>query len=124
MHLIAPYNAAVTQQIVGLQKQVDTLLLNVEQSVGTPRANYSRYVKSYNQIQVNLTSIITQAKAIPHNALTVKQLQLLQNTINDLQKLHKMGFKTSKQVQLIEQSINQSFSAILKLEYAKWHQST
>ena len=122
MRLIAPYNAAITQQIVSLQKQVDSVLLRVEQGVGTPRANYSRYVKSYNQIQVNLTSIITQASAIPRNELSVKQLQLLKNSINDLQKLHKMGFKTAKQVQIIEQSIDQSFAAILKLEYAKWRQ--
>lgn len=122
VRLIAPYDAAITQQIVALQKQVDTLLLNVEQNIGTTKANYSRFITSYNKIQVDLVSLITQAQAIPKNELTVKQLQLLQGTINDLQKLHKMGFRTRKQVQIIQQTVNQSFAAILKLEYAKWHQ--
>lgn len=79
---------------------------------------------------MDLSAIEVRAKAIPQNDTTVKQLVLLNDSLNLLEKLHKLKDKKSQssgelrcfspdELLPTRNALNSSFTAILKLEFAK-----
>lgn len=119
VNLVSQYDPTTDKMVTQLQRQVDSLLLNIKEHVGTHKGKYRYYQKQYDKILVDTQELLTRTEAIPHNQLTVRQVKLLQNSLQNLQKLHKIGFKSIKQVSLVQQAIDSIFLSILKLELAK-----
>jgi len=119
VHLISDYNAKLVSQLQAIQKQINVILLSVQEDMGGPKARYSDYQNDYNQIQAELITLIDRNKAIPKSETTTKQLLILQKSITDLQKLHRLGFKTRQEVSIAQASINQDFFSIYQLQSLK-----
>lgn len=116
---IAHYDPTTDQMLTNLQRQVNGLLIQVNTTIGTRKARYRYYIKRYQNIDVLLAMLKTRVRAIPKNTITIQQIQLLANSISQLQALHKKGFKKLKQVLLLQTLFNTQIGAILKLELAK-----
>jgi len=97
---------------------MEQFLVFMERNEGRDEAQYSRNTKFYDDVRVDISAIRVRAHAIPDNEIAVKQLGLLADNIDILEKLHKIGMNRND-IQPIKNALNMSCSAILKLELAK-----
>ena len=89
------------------------------QQAGLPECAYDNHKKFYQDSKVTISAIEVRAKAIPKNTITIEQIGLLKDSLDKLEKLHKLGCFSAGQVENLRNSFNTSFTAILKLELAK-----
>lgn len=115
--LIAEYDEKLDNSVTELQKKVAILLTQLERTAETDEGIYSKYQQSYDGIQVDLSSIRVRAVAIDKNKITQDQIQLLSESIANLEDLHKTGL-TREQIPALRNSFEQGFTAILKLIHA------
>lgn len=70
-------------------------------------------------MKIDVSAIHVRAAAISQNELTVEQLRLLEDSLNKLEQLHKIGCPSTEQMNALKTAFNSSFTAILKLQLAK-----
>ena len=118
IRLIADYDEQTDIAVTQFQRKTEQFLIMLERNVGTDEASYSRNTKFYDEAKVDLSAVRVRAVAIPDNDRTVQQLDLLSDTLGDLEKLHKLGI-SANDIPPIRTALNVSCTAILKLELAK-----
>jgi hypothetical protein len=127
---ISSYDEVTDKAISSLQRKVESFLIKLETKDGLPECTYKENSKFYSEAKVDLSAIKVRAQAIPKNEITIEQIQLLDNSLNDLETLHKYKDKKSQkenklyciskdEVAPLRIGFNSSFTAILKLELAK-----
>ena len=119
IRLIADYDEHVDKATTEIQRKVESFLIKLERSVGTPAADYSQHVALYDDVRVDLSALKVRASAIPKNSITVEQIDLVSDSWSKLEQLHKIGFKTREEIAPLRRNFNQAFTQILKLELAK-----
>jgi hypothetical protein len=117
--LISSYDEKTDDAVTRLQKDFETFFVTVESQAGLPECEYTNHTKFYQDSKVAVSAIEVRAKAIPKNDITVEQVGLLKDSLNNLEQLHKLGCFSSGQVENLRTSFNASITAILKLELAK-----
>lgn len=117
--LISSYDEKTDNAVTQLQKEVETFFVIIEGQVGLPECAYDNHKKFYQDSKVAISAIEVRARAIPNNTLTIEQIGLLKDSLDKLEKLHKLGCFSDDQVENLRNSFNTSFTAILKLELAK-----
>ncbi len=60
----------------------------------------------------------TRTKAIDKSAIVQKQINSLDIQIQTIEQLHKAGFKSKEEIELIQSAFDQTMTAILKLQVA------
>jgi hypothetical protein len=119
VRLISPYNAALVSDLNNVQNQVNALLLDIKQNINTSKASYDNYKTQYAQIEAEMITIISNVSAIPKSGVTVKQLKILQHSLAEMEEMHQKGFKSAREVTVIQQTLNDDFTAIYRLQYMK-----
>lgn len=117
--LISSYDEKTDNSVTQLQKEFETFFVSMESQVGLPNCEYKNHIKIYQDLKIAISAIEVRAKAIPKNDITVKQVELLKDSVDKLEKLHKLGCFSTEQVENLRVSINTSITSILKLELAK-----
>ena len=118
IRLIADYDDQIDKSVTELQRKCETFLTGLERNAGQPEAQYGANAKFYDEAKVDLSAIRMRAAAIPKNDITLKQLDLLADNLDNLEKLHKIGLPR-EQIKPLRSAFNTGFTAILKLELAK-----
>jgi len=121
VELVSPYNSALMKSLNTVQKQTNVILLGVKQNINAPKANYKNYASKYVRIEAEMADIISNAKAIPNNQVTTKQIAILQHSLAEMKQMHQRGFKSVKVVNLIQKTLNDDFTAVYRLQYVKQH---
>ncbi len=119
IHLVSSYDEKTDTAVTQLQKEVETFFVTVEGEAGLPECKYDNHKKFYQDAKVSISAIEVRARAIPKNEITIEQVGLLIDSLDQLEKLHKLGCFTPDSVKSLRSSFNSSFTAILKLELAK-----
>lgn len=119
---VSRYDEKTENSITSIQRQVETLLQNVEKSIGTPEADYVNYVDVYKKLHVDAALLNTRAQAIDLNRITIEQSEALITWLNDLEELHKTGIGNSVLLTIPRQQAQQIFVGMLKFELAKKRQ--
>ena len=119
---VSRYDEATERSITSIQRQVETLLQEIEQSLGTPEAAYENYADAYKQLHIDAAMLHTRAQAIDFNRITIEQSQELIGWLNNLEVLHKSGINTGALLAIPRQQAEQIFVAMLKFELAKKRQ--
>jgi len=115
---ISPYDETLDQLITELHEDVLTFLNGLEQSPAEHTFQASQ--DFYNRVLARLEAMQTRAEAIPKNELTVEQLALLRDNIENLRKLHELGFSdTERELEPVRRALNTQFLAVIKLNRAK-----
>lgn len=112
----------IERMAIGLQQDVETFLVKMEDAAGTTAGGYAYNKAFYRQTQVALSSMRVGTEAIPKNELTVEQINEIEKNIEHLRLLHeKRGNAglTKTLVDPIRTAINTDFTMILTLELAK-----
>ena len=117
--LISSYDEKTDNAVTQLQKEVETFFVTIEGQAGLPECSYNNHKKFYQDSKVTISAIEVRARAIPKNEITIEQIGLLKDSLDKLEKLHKLGCFSVGQVENLRNSFNTSFTAILKLELAK-----
>ena len=117
--LISGYDEVTDNAVTQLQRKVDTFLIEIQRNVATNEAGYEKNAQFYDQVRVDIDAIRVRAEAREKNEITVKQLKILQESVDTLEKLHKLGFNKPEELEPLRQAFDTSFTAILKLELAK-----
>jgi len=126
VRLIGSYDEQIDKSVTALQQKVDTFLVKLA-GEHSPECTYEQHKQFYEEATVDLSGIKVRAEAIPNNSITVQQIDLLASSLNDIEKLHQLksakpagkNCLSAEEIEPIRQSMNTSFTAILKLELAK-----
>lgn len=117
--LISDYDETTDKAVTQLQRKVDSFLVDMQRKAGTPGAEYDKNAQFYDQARVDVDAIRVRAQAMPKNDITVQQINLVQDSLDKLEKLHKLGFSSPEEIAPLRSAFDISFTAILKLELAK-----
>ena len=117
--IISSYDDVTDKAVTALQKKTETHLVALEALEGLPDCKYERHKVFYEEVKVDISSIMVRAAAIPQNEITTEQAALLSSSLNGLERLHKIACLTTGQIESLRIQFNSSFTAILKLELAK-----
>jgi hypothetical protein len=118
IRLIAEYDESTDQGVTTFQRKIETVLTSLERQVGTDAAAYANYVKSYDELRVDLRVLRARATAIPKNDRTVEMLTLLTDNLAKMEQLHQRGL-SAQDIPPLRTAFNEACTAILKLEIAK-----
>ena len=116
VRLISPYDPVTDQEITALQKQVDQLLVHLDNN---PVPAYKDVSTDYTSIWVDFKVVYVRNEARPKNKITIEQLDQLRGELQELENLNKKGILNQAMLKPAGESIQQTFRAILKLELSK-----
>lgn len=117
--LVSNYDEKTDKAVSELQKEVESFFVTMEEQQGTPACAYENHKSFYDETAVELSAIEVRAKALEKNEITVEQVNLLQDSFNNLEQLHQKECLSSNQIESLRSSFNSSITAILRLELAK-----
>lgn len=117
--LISSYDETTDKTVTALQKKTEAHLVALEAVEGLPECKYEKHKQFYEEAKVDVSAIAVRAAAIPKNEITTEQTVLLSQSLNSLEKLHKIACLSKDQIVPLRTQFNSSFTAILKLELAK-----
>ncbi len=118
IRLISEYDEQTDKSITQFQRKIEAFLISLERNIGTEQAKYENNTQYYDEFKVDLSAIRVRAAAIPKNSITIQQIDLLIDSLNNLEKLHQHGL-TREDIGPLRTAFNTSCTAILKLELAK-----
>jgi hypothetical protein len=116
---ISSYDETTDKTVTALQKKTAAHLVSLQSLDGLPECKYENHKSFYEEAKVDVSAIEVRAAAIPKNEITTEQAQLLANSLDSLEKLHKIACLSKDQIKPLRIQLNSSFTAILKLELAK-----
>jgi hypothetical protein len=117
--LVADYDEITDRSITALQREFELFFIDVERNLHTPDAVHDNYIGFYDEVRAELSVIRVRAAARPKNEITVEQLDLVAQNVDNLEELHKLGFDSPEELEPLRAAFQQSFQAILTLELAK-----
>jgi hypothetical protein len=101
-----------------LQEKTTKFFIKLERSVHLPENKYEKYIDFYDDVKSDIHVLEVRTKAVDKSEIVQKQLTALLNQIKALEELHKKGFNTKEEILLTQSAIDDSYTAILKLQYA------
>jgi len=116
--LIQDYDAVSNNKINLLHDKTTKFFVKIQRTVGLPENKYEKHIDFYDDVKSDVHVLQTRTKAIDKSNITQKQLTLLLTQINTLEKLHQLGFKSNEEIIILQSAIDESFTAILKLQIA------
>jgi hypothetical protein len=116
--LIQDYDAVSNNKINLLHDKTTKFFVKIQRTVGLPENKYEKHIDFYDDVKSDVHVLETRTKAIDKSNITQKQLTSLLTQINTLEKLHQLGFKSKEEIIIIQSAIDESFTAILKLQIA------
>lgn len=117
--LISSYDETTDRTVTALQKKTEAHFIALENSEGLPECRYEKHKPFYDEAKVEASAISVRAAAIPKNDRTTQETALLSNSLDSLEKLHRIACLTNDQIKPLRIQFNSIFTAILKLELAK-----
>ena len=117
--LVADYDEITDRSVTALQREFERFFIDVERNLYMPEADHANYIEFYDEVRAELSVIRVRAAARPKNEITVEQLDLVAQNVDNLEELHKLGFDSPEELEPIRTAFRQSFQAILTLELAK-----
>jgi hypothetical protein len=118
VRLISEYDDVTDKAVTVLQEKVTKFFVKMENQVGTPQADYTNYKTFYEDAKVDLNTLKIRADAIDKNKIVQDQIAELYKMIENLEKLHKLGFASAELLKPLQQPFNSAFTAIIKLQLA------
>ncbi|MFA6465259.1 MAG: hypothetical protein WCT30_05840, partial [Desulfurivibrionaceae bacterium] len=89
--LISSYDETTDKTVTALQKKTEAHLVALEAVEGLPECKYEKHKQFYEEARVDVSAIAVRAAAIPKNEITTEHTVLLSQSLNSLEKLHKIA---------------------------------
>jgi len=118
VRLIAPYDSITDQKITSLHEDVSAHLINLERELDVNETAVYKDAKFYDNARVDIEVLKARVAAIDNNDIVIKQVMEIDNMIDQLEDLHKLGFSEKIQVVALQQPFTSAFTALIKLQMA------
>jgi hypothetical protein len=117
--LVSSYDEQIDHSATELQKRLDGFLTGLVREAGTPAADYAANAAFYDDYAVELRALRLRAASQPQNTITVQQVDLMLDSLENLRALHEAGPVSEDTAASLRDLFSQSWRAILTLELAK-----
>ena len=122
VRLISDYDEVTDRSVTALQRDLETLLTTLERNPQPPACLHVTHADTYAAMEVDLNLLLARNAGRPDNSLTERQLVMLRDSIDTLEELHRSSGDaclSNFSIAPLRSAFNSSFTAILKLEFAK-----
>jgi hypothetical protein len=121
VRFISDYDSVLDNDVTSLQQSTETFLNQLDSEVDTPAAAYKANVDFYTKTNAALRTIATRPASEPKSRIIVSEVQTVEKTFDDLQKLHQLnGDKGLSRANIANarSALESEFTSILTLELA------
>lgn len=115
---INSYDEVTEKTIYALQEDVTRILVQVESNIDKKEAKYEHFALAYENIKIKLQILETRVEALDKNRIVKNEVSELKRMLNNMEQLHKMGFKSREEIALLNQPIQSAFGAMIRLQLA------
>lgn len=116
IRLISAYDEITDKAVTVFQEKVSRFFVKLDRNIGTDKAAYPQNQSFYDDARVDLNTLQIRTNAIDNNKLVQDQVTSLTQMINDLEKLHRLGFSSREELVPIQNAFNSAFTALTKLQ--------
>lgn len=118
IRLISDYDEITDKAVTSMQDMVSKYFAKLGREIGTEKAKYENYAEYFDDMKVDLNNLKIRANAIENNQIVQNQVLELTNMVVNTEKLHKIGFSSPLELNSLQNSFNNAFTAIVKLQLA------
>lgn len=116
--LIQDYDAVSNNKINLLHDKTTKFFVKIQRTVGLPENKYEKHIDFYDDVKSDIHILETRTKAIEKSQIVQKQINALDIQIQSLEQLHKKGFTSKEEIELIQSAFDQTIASMLKLQVA------
>ena len=116
--LIQEYDAVSNNKINVIYEKSTKFFVKLKRNIGLPESKYEKYIDFYDDIKSDIHILETRTKAIDKSLIVQKQINALDIQIQSLEQLHKKGFTSKEEIELIQSAFDQTIASMLKLQVA------
>jgi hypothetical protein len=116
VRLISAYDEITDKAVMAFQEKVSKFFIKIDRNLGTENAAYKKNKSFYEDAAVDLNTLEIRTDAINNNQLVQKQVAALQQMMQDLEKLHQLGFNSREELVPLRNGFNSAFTALTKLQ--------
>lgn len=121
--MMSQYDEKTDERIEKFGESANTLLFQLEeQDAQEPECSYDNHTDSYRDLRVQLKTIRMHEQAKPKNTQTQKQVEALQERVDQLITIHKKKCLPAAFIGITQNQINDMLGHMLKLERSKRNQ--
>ncbi len=114
IRLIQDYDSISDNRINSLQEKTAKFFIKIDRQFGKPDLNYDNFISFYDDSKADINVLLVRNRALYKTSITQQQLESLLIQFNSLETLHKKGFNSKEEINIIKSAIENSFSAILQ----------
>ena len=118
VRLISDYDEITDKTVTRVQEKVTKYFVVLDRTIGTPAAAYENFVETFDYIKVDLNTLKLRTAALDKNRIVEDQIKELISMVDNLEKLHKIGFLNAAQIRPLKQPFDSAFTAIIRLQLA------
>lgn len=116
---VSRYDETTDLAVTQLHKDFESFLITLETEAGLTECSYDNHAAFYQMLNVEVRSIQIRANAIPDNALTIEQIDLLADSLQKMAQLHQIRCLDPGIIASLRSSFDSHITAILKFELGK-----
>lgn len=114
IRLISEYDEIADQKANELQEKVSRELIVLQRTAGTPEAAYEKHISFYDDVYVDLNTLQIRAQAMSKNQIITEMIKQLKTNVNNMEAIHKIGFRTPETVEPLKITFNSDFLNIIQ----------
>ncbi len=116
--LIQEYDTVSNNKINMIYEKSTKFFVKLKRNIGLPESKYEKYIDFYDDVKSDIHILETRTKAIEKSQIVQKQINALDIQIQSLEQLHKKGFTSKEEIELIQSAFDQTIASMLKLQVA------
>lgn len=116
--LIQEYDTVSNNKINMIYEKSTKFFVNLKRNIGLPESKYEKYIDFYDDVKSDIHILETRTKAIEKSQIVQKQINALDIQIQSLEQLHKKGFTSKEEIELIQSAFDQTIASMLKIQVA------
>jgi hypothetical protein len=116
--LIQEYDTVSNNKINMIYEKSTKFFVKLKRNIGLPESKYEKYIDFYDDVKSDIHILETRTKAIEKSQIVQKQINALDIQIQSLEQLHKKGFTSKEEIELIQSAFDQTIASMLKIQVA------
>ena len=118
VRLIQEYDETTDRKLTQLQEKFARFFVRMQKQTGQPEGAFTRYEGFYEDVHTELNVLEVRNRAIPKSETTMEQLELMEDQVNNLEKLHQSGVSDAQVWLPVRSALESTFAALLKYQIA------
>jgi len=118
VRLIQEYDETTDRKITLLQEKFARFFVRMQKLTGQPEAAFGKFDGFYEDVRTELNVLEVRSRAIPKSSTTLVQLESLEDQLDNMEQLHRIGVSDAREWMPVQSALESSFTALLKYQMA------